>query len=468
MHLDVFGDAWSRAWQQALTDSETYRKAAAKWEGPVVLEMAADEDLGIREPRAVYLDLWHGECREARPAASEDEERASYVIHGSAASWKRILDGAMEPMWALMSGKLELRRGRLARLVPYAKASRELLAAAQQVQTSFGVPAGGATNGDSEAQRNGANGHAAPAPEVGARVYRATRPEGLRFDSPPMRLWRKSKKVGIWDPEAIDFSRDAEDWKGLSDLEQEVILHLSSLFQAGEESVVLDLLPLMEVMAVEGRLEEEMYLSAFLWEEAKHVEVFRLFFDQVARDRSDLSRFHGPAYRRIFAEALPRALGRLRQDRSPGAQAEASVTYNMVVEGVLAETGYHAYHQILVEHGIMPGMQRAVEYLKADESRHMAYGVFLLSRLVAEHGEPVWERIEAAMGELLPQALASIDEVFDRYETMPFGLKLETFTDFATTQFRRRVDRVAKARNRTLDEVLRHPVESVEPQEASP
>lgn len=290
---------------------------------------------------------------------------------------------------------------------------------------------------------------------MNARRLQTTSPRGLDHGLPPMRLWRKAKRFGIWDPAAIDLSRDTEDWRRLAALEREVILHLSSLFQAGEEAVTLDLLPLIAAIAEEGRLEEEMYLTSFLWEEAKHVELFRRFLDEVAGERSDLSRFEGEHYRRLFYHELPEALGRLRSNRSPAAQAAASVTYNMIVEGVLAETGYHAYHKILVRHELMPGMQTAVAHLKSDEARHMAYGVFLLSRLVAEHGEPVWEAIEARMGELLPTALGVINEVFDRYETLPFGLRLEDFTDFALSQFQRRIARIEKARGQSLQEVCR-------------
>jgi ribonucleoside-diphosphate reductase beta chain len=34
------------------------------------------------------------------------------------------------------------------------------------------------------------------------------------------------------------------------------------------------------------------------------------------------------------------------------------VTYNMVVEGVLAETGYHAFFTMLERNGLMPGLRR--------------------------------------------------------------------------------------------------------------
>ncbi len=289
------------------------------------------------------------------------------------------------------------------------------------------------------------------------RVFATTSTQGLRHDLPPMRLWHKAKKLGIWNPLDIDLTQDIQDWQGLGELERESLMRQSSLFLAGEESVTLDLLPLIMVIAREGRIEEEMFLTAFLWEEAKHVEGFRRFFDEVARDHSDLSRFHGPSYSAIFYHELPEAMNRLLTDPSPVAQARASVTYNMIVEGVLAETGYYGYHRMLTSNGLMPGMQQFVTYLKRDESRHIAYAVYLLSRLVAEHGDEVWNAIEQRMGELLPYAIGVVHEGFDQYEGdpehTPFGLQREEFVEYATTQFQKRVERIARARGQTLDEI---------------
>jgi ribonucleoside-diphosphate reductase beta chain len=277
------------------------------------------------------------------------------------------------------------------------------------------------------------------------RGYRSTSPEGLEFDSMPMQLWSKAKQLGTWDPADIDFSQDRRDWSRLTDEQQRALLHLCSIFLGGEESVARDLLPLVQVMADEGRLEEEMYLTSFLFEEAKHVEVFRRFFDDVAQTDRDLTEFHGDNYTRIFDEALPEALNRLRDEPSPVNQADASTTYNMIVEGVLAETGYHAFREVLVEREMMPGMQEVTRLLKQDESRHMAYGVYLLSRLVDEHGEPVWQRIDKRMQSLLPAALGMIQEYFDDYDTMPFDLEVDQFTEFATDQYQKRLRRIQPA-----------------------
>lgn len=280
-----------------------------------------------------------------------------------------------------------------------------------------------------------------------------TSSRSLDRTSLPARLWQKSKLHGIWNPTDIDFSLDRQHWLALSDAERDLLLRLSALFQAGEESVAQDLLPLIDAISREGRLEEEMYLTAFLWEEAKHVELFRRFLDDVVDSRADLAPFHSPSFRRLFGVELPASLDALRRDRSPIAQARASVTYNMVVEGVLAEAGYHGYYRTLTRVGILPGMQQAVSLLKRDESRHIAYGVHLLSRLIVEHGDPVWEAIEERMNKLLPVALGVIEEAFAAYDTVPFGLEIDEFSGFAAEQFQRRYARLELARTQTLDQL---------------
>jgi ribonucleoside-diphosphate reductase beta chain len=79
--------------------------------------------------------------------------------------------------------------------------------------------------------------------------------------------------------------------------------------------------------------------------------------------------------------------------------------------------------------------------------------VYLLSRLVAEHGEGMWEGIQRRMEELLPVAIGVIPEIFARYQVMPFGLRIEEFTDFAMQQFQYRFARIERARSAALSEL---------------
>lgn len=284
-------------------------------------------------------------------------------------------------------------------------------------------------------------------------AFKTTR-EGLAYDSVPMRLFAKAKALGTWDPAAVDLAQDRADWLGLAPEEQDLLLRLTAQFGAGEESVTADLLPLLERMAADGRVEDELFLTAYLWEEAKHVETFDRFLRLVAGHGGDLEAYLTPAYRAHFMQAQPEAMARLRTDRSPEALAEAIVTYQLMTEGVLAETGYHAYHTVLEARGLMPGMQELVRLVQRDESRHVGYGVYLLSGLVAEHGDALWAVIEARMSTLLIQALQVVAETLAPYgDAVPFGLRPEDFLDYAQRQFGKRFARIERARMQSAEAV---------------
>ncbi len=294
----------------------------------------------------------------------------------------------------------------------------------------------------------------------------ATVTRGLDRQSPPMRLFELSKRYGIWNPSEIKFKRDILQWPLFSAVEQEVLLNLLALFQAGEEAVTLDLLPLLMVMAQEGRVEEEMYLTSFLWEEAKHTDFFNRFLAEVVHAQPDLAHFTDtPSYRAIFYDTLPHTMAALLTDASPLAQMRASVTYNMIVEGVLAETGYHAFFSVLDRNDLLPGLRDGIRLLKQDESRHIAYGIFLLSRLVAAHPE-LWDEMESTMNELLMPALGVIGDIFGRYDPMPFGLVQEDFIDFALSQFNKRLERLERSRGASLPDVFRITQDAIDQDDA--
>ena len=282
----------------------------------------------------------------------------------------------------------------------------------------------------------------------------ATTTRGLDRNLPPMRLYEKAKRLGIWNPSDIDFLKDKAYWSALKADEKDLICRLLAMFVAGEEAVTLDLLPLIQVIAKEGRVEEEMFLTTFLFEEAKHTDFFRRFLDEVSVASDDLTRYHTDNYHYIFYDALPAALSTLETDSSPSALIRASVTYNMVVEGVLAETGYHAFFTMLERNDLMPGLRKGISLLKQDESRHIAYGVYLLSRLVAEHPDE-WDTLDSQMNSLLPSAIGVIGDAFAAYDVVPFGLEEDDFVNYAMSQFTKRFERLEKAKGATLDEINR-------------
>ncbi|MHB8571439.1 MAG: R2-like ligand-binding oxidase [Candidatus Dormibacteria bacterium] len=299
--------------------------------------------------------------------------------------------------------------------------------------------------------------------------YQTTSARGLAFDSVPMRLFQKAKRLGTWDPQAVDLTADHASWNSIDAADQHFLLRLMTLFMGGEEAVTLDLLPLVQAVARGGHLEEEIYLTSFLWEEAKHVEWFRRYTSEVCRVDYDLAPMLTPNWCRIFFEELPGAMHRLNSDHGAAAQVRAAVTYNMIVEGVLAETGYYAVRTSLERNGLLPGFVAGMKLVQRDESRHIRYGVYLLQRLIAEDPS-TWDVMTARMNELLPHALGLIPEFWEAegygdQDEGPFGTSMNDFVLFASGQFDKRMRVLERDRGKTIAEIDRAVQADIESEE---
>lgn len=135
--MEVFTDEWARACCEALNGSDAYRASAAAWEGSIVLAMSPDAARGVMEERAVFIDAHRGECRGAWMAGADEIATATYVLRADPATWKRLLDREIDPVGAVMQGKLRLERGGLFALARFAQAAKDMIAAAASVEGTF-------------------------------------------------------------------------------------------------------------------------------------------------------------------------------------------------------------------------------------------------------------------------------------------------------------------------------------------
>ena len=273
---------------------------------------------------------------------------------------------------------------------------------------------------------------------------------GLSQESFPMRLFAKGN-AKHWNPAEIDFAQDAKDFAAMTDDERLMTITLAAQFMAGEESVTQDLQPFIAAMAAEGRLADEMYLTQFVYEEAKHTLAFRLWFDAVGltQDLHEHVEFNDP-YMQIFTRELPASLYALEQDSSARNQIRASVTYNHVIEGALALTGYYAWQKVCTSRGILPGMQKVIKHIGDDERRHMAWGTFTCRRHVAAD-DGLWQVVNDRMGELMGLATETVDVTFRRFDNEPpFGIDPDEMTAYAMDKLIRRLGAIESARGADL------------------
>jgi ribonucleoside-diphosphate reductase beta chain len=269
---------------------------------------------------------------------------------------------------------------------------------------------------------------------------------GLSQESFPMRLFLKGAGKH-WNPADIDMSQDVQDFAAMTDREREYATMLAAQFLAGEESVTQDMQPFVAAMAAEGRFADEMYLTQFVYEEAKHALAFRLWFDAVGIT-TDLHEFveSNEAYTQIFTRELPDSLYALTLDSGPANQIRASVTYNHVVEGCLALTGYYGWNKVCSSRGILPGMQQIIKHIGDDERRHMAWGTFTCRRHVAADDNN-WQVVQDRMGELMGLALATVEGGTAHFDNdPPFGIDPDDLSAYAADKLTRRLGAIESAR----------------------
>jgi hypothetical protein len=210
---------------------------------------------------------------------------------------------------------------------------------------------------------------------------------------------------GNWRATEIDFSEDRVDWQErLTETQRRGALWNYSLFLHGEDSVADNLSPYIDAAPLE---EQKYFLATQQVDEARHAVFFARFMNEVldydsaavheslARTRPELTW----GFRNLFA-LLDRTADELRADRSKPKLAAAITLYHIVVEATVAQTGQHFIDDYLERDGIMPGFHEGMGNVASDEQRHIAFGVKLLSDLVAADPE-----CRDAVADLLREAL---------------------------------------------------------------
>lgn len=136
MAVDVFSDEWAAQWKALINQSQAFREAGRGWKGSLVMVLEREE--GGRAA-AVYADLGGGRCLQARAAQEDDLEEADFVIGASGETWKGLLEGSLDPMFAVLQGRLHLRQGKTAELLPHAQAAKAMVSAAKGIDADYEI-----------------------------------------------------------------------------------------------------------------------------------------------------------------------------------------------------------------------------------------------------------------------------------------------------------------------------------------
>ncbi|QQS30699.1 MAG: SCP2 sterol-binding domain-containing protein [Sphingobacteriales bacterium] len=125
--MTIFTPEWISALHQSLNDNKAYQQYAATWEGSLLMVFMREGQIDPESSPAVFLDLFHGECRDAKVAGPEDFEQADFILAAGGKEWKQVLDREIAPLMAIMRGKLKLKKGSIVTLARYADAAKEIV-----------------------------------------------------------------------------------------------------------------------------------------------------------------------------------------------------------------------------------------------------------------------------------------------------------------------------------------------------
>lgn len=134
-------EEWTVAYKDAVNGNEKYKVAGKDWtHGPVAMIIKANPAAGIAEDTGMVLDVDSGTCRGTRYIkGSEAADLANFVIVAEYEEWKKVIQREIDPIKAMMQGKLKLTKGHLPTIIKYVESSRQLVESAALVPTEFPV-----------------------------------------------------------------------------------------------------------------------------------------------------------------------------------------------------------------------------------------------------------------------------------------------------------------------------------------
>jgi ribonucleoside-diphosphate reductase beta chain len=247
----------------------------------------------------------------------------------------------------------------------------------------------------------------------GVTTFAELRPVESRFRLDPEimagPIYRKYEKATrkVWDAKQLDYEQDAADWRRMRELERAGIATITVRFEAGEQEVTDELLPMLAAAHALGRFDWVMFISTFMLEEARHSEFFTLWHAHVpglltpadkaaywpAREHTvdPLGRFTvgEPVYEGLprYGKQLSAAVESGNEPTIEGAFVQFATLYCAWVEGVLTMPSYEIVLDTTELWDVLPTLRRGFRNILGDEGRHITFGTHACRILIEKNRE---------------------------------------------------------------------------------
>jgi len=114
--------------------SQAYEQAAKNWEGDFYF--IVEPEGRLEETIYLYMDLWHGKCREAFLAVDPAQKAPEFLMSAKASIWRKVIERQLDPIRGLLTRQIQL-KGNMSMIMKNVKAAQELVECCTRVPTEF-------------------------------------------------------------------------------------------------------------------------------------------------------------------------------------------------------------------------------------------------------------------------------------------------------------------------------------------
>ncbi len=220
------------------------------------------------------------------------------------------------------------------------------------------------------------------------------------------RHWEESQ----WSPWEIELAADQEQWRSMDD--RALVTFVLGSLMVAEERITTKFSGLV---GAAGSEEEVTFLATQQVDEARHMQFYARFQDEVVADPAPIAAHverarsqTSPAFRTIFDEKLVAAHERLVANPSDlDAKVAFVAIYHLILESTLGLTTFEFSTRFMEREGLLPGFVAGYSKIHHDEHRHIGYGIWFLRQAVAEN-PAMGDVVRATLRDLLPAVAESL------------------------------------------------------------
>ncbi|MCB0831671.1 MAG: ribonucleotide-diphosphate reductase subunit beta [Solirubrobacterales bacterium] len=250
-----------------------------------------------------------------------------------------------------------------------------------------------------------------------------------------------------WNPFEVALDRDRQQWAEMGESDRGLIYWVLSSLMVAEERITTKFSGLV---GAHGSEEEASFLATQQVDEARHMQFYARFQDEVIADPATVAAHVkrsreqvSPAFEQIFDVELVAAHERLvANPEDLASKVRFASLYHLILESTLGLTTFKFVTDYLKDHGLLTGFVDGYSKIHHDETRHIGYGVWFLRESVRESPGVAPEAIREMLRTLLPSVAESLSPSSgaDGPDLDALGVSGEELRNFALGGLTRRLE----------------------------